>query len=191
MNPSPKSGGLSKRPEGVGRKQPRPIDEICSGSSDSRSTPDATTARWYETFFCTRSTVTRTPEDETSRWRPEGRKRIIIDALAPNEEAKDVTVALVCFSRDVPDAGGIDRKDERVRRRTTGPCPMTREGLVDAVAGDQSTDGTSILTSTSVSPVYSPTLFPGWQGGADACASRAQETSHECMMFHWGASLSF
>ena len=37
------------RPDGVGRKQPRPIGELCSVSADS-STPDATSARWYETF---------------------------------------------------------------------------------------------------------------------------------------------
>ena len=38
------------RPKGTGRKQPRPTDEISSVSSDSSSSPGATSARWCETF---------------------------------------------------------------------------------------------------------------------------------------------
>ena len=38
------------RPKGIGRKQPRPIDDLCLVSSDSSITSDATSARWYETF---------------------------------------------------------------------------------------------------------------------------------------------
>ena len=75
---------------GVGRKQPRPIDDLCSVSSDSSDTSDATSARWYETLRHTWSLVTVDPsacvvrprnnapsigECEAFRWRPEDRKR--------------------------------------------------------------------------------------------------------------------
>ena len=49
------------RKVGVGRKQPRPIDEIASVSSDSSGAPHATTARWYEAF------ATRVAPSQTTR----------------------------------------------------------------------------------------------------------------------------
>ena len=37
-------------PEGVGKRRPRLIDELFSENSESSSTSDATSARWYEAF---------------------------------------------------------------------------------------------------------------------------------------------
>ena len=64
------------RPKGVGRKQPRPSDEMCSVSSDSRSAPDATSDRCHGTF-ATRVASSQSTRRlcETSRWWPGGRKR--------------------------------------------------------------------------------------------------------------------
>ena len=93
---------VEARPKGNGTKQPRPIDVICSVSSDSSSTPDATTARWYEAF-ATRSFVrvdpsvgvVRSPKNSASIEECEtSRCRRIIAALVPNIEARAVTVAL-------------------------------------------------------------------------------------------------
>ena len=38
------------RSKGVGKRRPYLIEELCSQSSELSSTPDATTARWYEAF---------------------------------------------------------------------------------------------------------------------------------------------
>ena len=37
-------------PKGVGKRRPRPIDELFSESSESSSTLHTTTTRWYEAF---------------------------------------------------------------------------------------------------------------------------------------------
>ena len=78
------------------------------------------------------------------------------------------------YSRDARDAGGslVDRKHERVRRRTTGKCPVTGQGVVYAVTGDQSTDS---HLNVDVDVTSQPYFF--WlEACANALASRAQET---------------
>ena len=140
------------RAKGVGRKQQRPIDELCSVSSDSSSTCDATSARWYVTF------VTR------------------------------VACQSGACSTDARDAGGsfFGRKRERARRR------MKCQSLVEVVAGDPCSDrhlDTNIdVRVTSQSTAQS--FFLGWEAGADALGSRAQETSLECMIFHVGGDFN-
>ena len=137
---------------GVGKKQPRPIDEFCSVSSDSSHT--SASARWYETLatpvassqstFRPRKNAGNTlPVSEKSR-RSRGDRTVGREThRCPRSECRNKGLhCLAQYSRDARDAGSIlvDRKYDRVRRRTTGKCPTTSQGLVDAVAGDPSTD---------------------------------------------------
>ena len=60
------------RPKGVGKRRPRLVDELCSESSDSISTSDATTAGWKETFAArVDSSQPTLSEVETSGLRPD------------------------------------------------------------------------------------------------------------------------
>ena len=140
-------------PKGVGKKQPRPINGFCSVSSLSSNTSDATSARWYETFstrvassqstFRPRKNAGNTlPVSEKSR-RSRGDRTVGREThRCPRSECRNN--GLHCFaqySRDARDAGCslVGRKHDRVRTRTTSKYPTTGQGLVDAVAGDQST----------------------------------------------------
>ena len=156
----------SGRPKEVGKRQPRPIDELFSESSGSSSTSDRTTARWYEAFEArvTASQLTRQSEwssssETESRLRRPGRSGV--DPTheeeihrCPRSECRSVCRhCFAWYSRDAHDAGGslVGRKHERVRKRMTFQCPKAGQRLVDALTGDHSTDS----QSTSVSPVHS------------------------------------
>ena len=108
------------RRKGVGSKQPRPSDEMCSVSSDSSSATDATSDRCHGTF-ATRVASSQSTRRlcETSRW---GRGK--------------AHHCFAWFSRDVRDAGGslVERKHERAHSRMAG------QRLVETVAGDPRSD---------------------------------------------------
>ena len=159
------------RPKVVGRKQPRPTDELWSGSSDPGSTSDATSA------------VTVDPSVwSVFGWRPDGWKK---NHRCLRSECR--SKSLHCFarySRDARDGGSlVGRKHDRVRRRTTGKYSTTGQGMVDAVADDQRTDrnldadmGVRVTSQSTPQP-----SFPEREADAKALASRAQETPLECI----------
>ena len=107
MNPSLKSGG-SKSAEGCWKEQPRPTKEMCSVSSELSSSPDATLARWYETFATNEasSQSTRrsgasglaTTQHQSKKSRRSGGDptvgREIRCCLLPSEEVRAATVSL-------------------------------------------------------------------------------------------------
>ena len=179
--------------EGVGRNQPRPIDEIASVSSDSSGAPQATTARWYEAFATrvapsqtTRRSVSSEPAKTQLRSKrtrlPGGDLKVGREnhCCLRSECRSEGRPRGACFSKDVRDAGGslVDRKHKRVHSR------MTDQGLVDAVAGDRRTDRhlDTGIDVPATSPSSAEPFFPGWEAGA--LASRARETSHECTISH-------
>ena len=143
------------RPNGARRKQPRPIEEVCSVSSGTGNTSDATSAKRYETFahvalFVTvvlsvwgarpRKSAGSIEEVETLGCRPDGRREI---QRCPRSDRRSQD--LYCFARyskDARDARGklVGRKHERVRKQMTGQCQAAGQHLVEAVAGDQSID---------------------------------------------------
>ena len=108
--------------------------------------------------------------------RPDARKRN--SSLSRSECRSEGTSAW--HSRDVRDAEGslVGCNHERVRRQIVGRRPTTGQRLVDAVTGDQSTDR-HLDTDINVRATSQP-CFPGREAGANALASRAQETSREC-----------
>ena len=53
------------RPKAVGKNRPCPVEELCSGSSESSSALDATMARWYEAF---EKRVTASQSTHRSEW---------------------------------------------------------------------------------------------------------------------------
>ena len=65
------------------------------------------------------------------------------------------------------------RTHERVRRRTTGRNPNTGQHSVGALTGHLNTDIDARVTSQP--------SFLGRKAGANTHASRAQETSRECI----------
>ena len=90
VNSSLKSGGSMSARRELGKKRPRPIDELCSRTSDSGRTADATSARWHETLTTRVASLrwTRrygssglfknevsTKGAESFEWRPDARKR--------------------------------------------------------------------------------------------------------------------
>ena len=130
----------------MGKKRPCIIDELCSESSESSSTFDAMTARWYEAF------ETRAAACASSSWRlssdwsgglsgcPTYGREI---HRSPCSQCRSVgRRCFACYSRDARDAEGrtADRKHDRARMRTTGQRPTTGQRLVDATTGDQRTD---------------------------------------------------
>ena len=133
------------RPKAVGKKRPRSIDELCSESSESTSTFDAMTARWYEALeTLVAATLVRAPISAcaSSSWRlssdwsgrssggPTYKKEI---HRPPCSQCRSVDRrCFACCSRDARDAEGraVDRKHDRARMRTTA----------QRTTGDQSTD---------------------------------------------------
>ena len=117
MNPILESCGHL---EGVGREQPRPIDEICSASSDS-STPNPTTTRWNETFTTRvasshstcRKNAAPIKEDPPGGDLKVGREKHCCPRSECTSEGRHRGA---CFSED---AGGslVDRKHERAKDR--------------------------------------------------------------------------
>ena len=82
-------------------------------------------------------------EVETSGWRPDARKS-----------------SLATVGPSVPECSSPQKqRHELVRWRATGQCPTIGQRLVDAVAGDQSTD--RHVDTTSVSPAS--LVFLGWR----------------------------
>ena len=98
------------RPKGVGKKRPGPNDERHSESSESSSTSDAATARWYEAF------ETRAAAQPTSR----------------------KLRSLSCSSTHGRAASS--QQTRRAEWRTTAQCPKTSQRLIDVVTSDQDTD---------------------------------------------------
>ena len=169
------------RPKGVGKKRPRPIDEPCSESSDSSSPADATSARCYATFAANvaSSRSARRPECSSSsktKPRPKGPGRSggpmhgrDIHRCRRSECRSEGRHCFAWDSRDAPDAGASTGE-----RWAIAP----RQVLVDAVAGDQSTDrhpDTDIDVHVTSQP-----CFLGREAGANALVSRTQKTSREC-----------
>ena len=91
------------------------------------------------------------------------------------DQGSKVRHCFAWFSRDVRDAGGslVELKHELVHSRRTDQI------LVEAVAGDPRTD--RHLDTAIGDRVTSQTLFLGREADANALASRAQETSCECV----------
>ena len=112
------------RPTGVGRKQPRAFDAICSVSSDSSSSPDATSARWYETFETRVASSQSTPrmrDTWVATWRLE--KKFI--AAPPSQCRIKGRHCFAWVSRNVRDAGGSLASQSTCRKsRLSGGGPM-------------------------------------------------------------------
>ena len=138
LNSVPASSGESEE-----WRRPCLIDELCSECSESSSTSDATTARWYEAFqrraaesqptFRKARRLSPNEGIQTFGRRPDARKRKSpLSSFCRSAGRR-------CFaghSMDVRDARGspVGRKNERVRSQMTG------QSMVDAVTGDHSTD---------------------------------------------------
>ena len=82
------------RPKGVGGKQPSPIGEICSVSSDWSSSPDVASARWYETFATNVASSQSTRRSRQESRCPGGdlmarvpTDRCLVDAVAGDQNA--------------------------------------------------------------------------------------------------------
>ena len=73
-------------------KRPRPIDELCSESSDSSNTSDATTARWCETF-ATRDARSQPISCRKSRRRGCGPTHGRQVYRSPRSDARAITVS--------------------------------------------------------------------------------------------------
>ena len=116
------------RPKFVGKRRPRPIDELLSESSESTSTSDATTARWCE------ASETRAAASQSNR-----QSEKVVRVPTRRAEGKSHRSRSKCgsaghrrfaqTSRDVRDAEGrvVGRKHKCVHRRMTGQCPETGE----------------------------------------------------------------
>ena len=171
------------RPKAVGKKNPCPVDELCSESSESSSAPAATLARWYEAF---ETRVTASQSTHRSEWsslqetKPgeKGSRRSGVDQTRergihclPCAKCRSVgRRCFACCSRDARDAEDnvVGREHERVRIR------MTRQNVAIIVTGDQ---GANSPPETDVDVrVTSPPCFHERDAGAGAFASRAQET---------------
>ena len=154
------------RPKAVGKRNPCPIDELCSESSESSSAPDATMARWYEAF---EKRVTASQSTHRSEWssssetktREKGSRRSSVDqtrerGIHCSPCAKCRSVGRGCFAccsgdaRDVED-NVVGREHERVRIR------MTRQNVASIVAGDQGADSPRDRCRRSC---HQSTLFP-------------------------------
>ena len=190
MSGESESGGcglMFARGEWEGDGRP---DELCSGSSAS-STSDATTARWYEACKTrvaasqsTRRSEWSSPSETKPRPRGSGRSGAdpthegITAAFVPSVEAWAVT--FLPRTQETPamlKAGMLAASTQRVRGRMAGQCPTAGKRLVDSVTGDQSA-GSHLETDIDVRVTSQP-CFSWREAGANALASRAQETPRE------------
>ena len=155
------------------------MDELCSESSDSSSTSDATTVRWFETFETRVASSQPTPGRAVSACgpkcsghsatdtQPKGPRPSGVDPTheggthrCPRSECSSVNRHCCAWhSRDAPYARGrlVGRKHERVCRRIT----LSQATKVPTAI--------SIPTSTSVSPAS--LVFLG-RGGWCKCACK-------------------
>ena len=125
----------------MGRQQPRPIDKNCSLGSDSSTSPRRSNGRKARDIheprtpcpdnssvslvrFCKNAAPTK--EDETCRWRSEGRKRQ--NCSLRSECRSKGSHCCACPLKDVRDSWGslVDRKHKRVHSRMTGSVPGRR-----------------------------------------------------------------
>ena len=145
-------------PKGVGRSQPRPIDELCSMSSDSSSASDATSARWYETF------TTRVARHS----RPVGlgrsldrRSRDVRVATRRTEEKFTAALVLSVEARAFSVSPGTQETLVMLEAAllTASSSVSLVERQVRARSKLSPATATSILTSTHVSPAS--LFFPG------------------------------
>ena len=121
------------RPKESEGKQPHPIDELCSVSSDSSRSSDATAARWWEAF-ATREASSDLSKVGTFSWRPETRKRHLKPPrasaqrergkakLSSSKEARRAPAQ--CFAQ-VRNRSSVQRRDEV--RRSFFLCGAYRE----------------------------------------------------------------
>ena len=171
----------------VGKRRPRPIDDLFLDSSDSSRTSDATAARRCEAFETrvaasesTRRSEWSSPTENEPRPRESGRSgggptHGRETRRSRSECRRVVHRCFALYSRDARDVGGslVGRTHERVRRRTTGRNSNTGQHSVDALTGHLNTDIDARVTSQP--------SFLGRKAGANTHASRAQETSRECI----------
>ena len=164
--------------KGMGKRRPCLIEELCSESSESSNTSDATTARWHEASS-TCSCITVNPsvrEGQAARKQSLDRRdndvqastrcaqEEFIVALIPSVETWAVAASpgtqetLVMLK-----AGVVGREHGWVRSR------VTRQRLVGAVKGDHNTDG-QFDTDSDVCVTSQP-CFPE-RGGWCSCTCK-------------------
>ena len=152
------------RPKGVGKRRPRPIHELCSESSESSNTPDATTGQMVRSVQVTCSCVTAGPSvrgssPSATKPRPKGPGRLGVDLTSEREmhrcpRSECRSVGRHCFAT------------------STGATEV--RALLALSKAIKNTDGHFDIDIAV--RVTSPLCFPERDAGAVALASRTQES---------------